>query len=301
MKTVSNTARISKWTKIATTKTYGGRSVPVFAEIQYGISHGSERPRLSITGVVGPQKNGNSEGGCGQCYPNPGERHWQAVPGIDLDRFLAIWRQWHLNDMRAGCPHQRYGYRNWECSECRHTWASPRKPSGNAVSLSGEAAERCPTCNSGNTFGSAVIMPWQLDQEVEVVTYKLTSEALQRRTKAISKAARAHVTKNSDCQLDETEQMLVLLVDWFKSCHSPPDADSPLSGCYEVAKRETKRVNWVKPNEHPLGILTKPCTACGYAYGSAWLYEEIPQDVLEFLEALPNDTAECPWSLRSEP
>lgn len=30
----------------------------------------------------------------------------------------------------------------------------------------------------------------------------------------------------------------------------------------------------------------KQCPECGYSYGSKWLYEEVPSDVWEFLEAL---------------
>lgn len=43
----------------------------------------------------------------------------------------------------------------------------------------------------------------------------------------------------------------------------------------------------VKPEEHPDGVLCKPCPTCGYGYGTAWLYEPLPADVVEFVEALP--------------
>lgn len=45
-------------------------------------------------------------------------------------------------------------------------------------------------------------------------------------------------------------------------------------------KTETKRAGWVYPAEHPDGVLCKPCPTCGYVYGSKWVYEEIPADVL---------------------
>jgi rubredoxin len=65
--------------------------------------------RLSITGVVGPYPNGNSAGSCGQIideldkidsYNTGWSRYLVAV-------FKSIWKSWHLNDMRAGCVHQR--------------------------------------------------------------------------------------------------------------------------------------------------------------------------------------------------
>lgn len=46
---------------------------------------------------------------------------------------------------------------------------------------------------------------------------------------------------------------------------------------------ETKTAGWVRPEEHPGGLLGKPCPTCGYAYGSAWLFEQLPADVLEWL------------------
>lgn len=42
-------------------------------------------------------------------------------------------------------------------------------------------------------------------------------------------------------------------------------------------------LGWVRPDEHPDGLLTKPCPVCGYLYGSAWVYEALPDDVVAFL------------------
>ena len=81
--------------------------------------------RLSLTGVVGPKKNGDANGGCGQIdmefahrdpahddsrydHPTPPEDITFA-PGWDRDKWLDlldVWRRWHLNDMRAGNPAQ---------------------------------------------------------------------------------------------------------------------------------------------------------------------------------------------------
>jgi hypothetical protein len=45
-------------------------------------------------------------------------------------------------------------------------------------------------------------------------------------------------------------------------------------------------LTWVTPEEHPNGLLTKPCDVCGYKYGSRWLFEELPADVLATIETL---------------
>jgi hypothetical protein len=39
-------------------------------------------------------------------------------------------------------------------------------------------------------------------------------------------------------------------------------------------------LGWIRPDEHPDGLLAKPHPECGYRYGSAWLYEPLPGDVL---------------------
>jgi len=33
----------------------------------------------------------------------------------------------------------------------------------------------------------------------------------------------------------------------------------------------------------------------GYKYGSAWLHEEIPEEVLDFLKSLPDATKQPAW------
>lgn len=66
-----------------------------------------EGGRLSITGVVGPKKNGDATGSCGQIAPmmefiEPG-KGWTVAMVL---KFMHRWEKWHLNDMRAGCEHQ---------------------------------------------------------------------------------------------------------------------------------------------------------------------------------------------------
>lgn len=39
---------------------------------------------------------------------------------------------------------------------------------------------------------------------------------------------------------------------------------------------------WVTRAEHPEGLLSYPCSTCGYEYGSAWLHEDLPEDVIRW-------------------
>ena len=73
-----------------------------FCEIQF------ENGRLSITGVIGPMPSGNCRGSAGQCVDEiskgrPCDEWTQEM----LDKFCSIWDEWHLNDMRPYCKHQK--------------------------------------------------------------------------------------------------------------------------------------------------------------------------------------------------
>lgn len=66
-------------------------------------------------------------------------------------------------------------------------------------------------------------------------------------------------------------------------------------GLVKLDKTETKNAGWVTPEEHPEGLLCKPCPVCGYEYGSQWLREELPADVVKFLESLPETDIQPAW------
>jgi len=82
---------------------YGSGMMRLFVEIEY------RDGRLSIVGVEGPKSNGDCKGGCGQVgisidiQPNA-EEGWDAGK---VGKLRMVWDRWHLNDMRAGCKHQR--------------------------------------------------------------------------------------------------------------------------------------------------------------------------------------------------
>lgn len=201
--------------------------------------------KLSISGVEGPLQNGNAKGGCGQIVMS-GLNVKTYAPGWDADsvaKLADVWSRWHLNDMRAGCEHQRA--ENWG------------------------------------------------DEEVEVVTYGITSEAHKIRREAEAEAAAAAV-EGRVANLTEAGKFMIG-PDWFKDRYEAPDADSPLSGLFEVKKRETKRANWVSQSEHPRGVLGKPCPVCGYKFGTKWLSEEVPAEIVDWLDSLPETDKKPAW------
>lgn len=242
-RTESTHTDFRKVVRLGTSKTHNGRDYSIYCEIKY------KEGRLSISGVEGPLPSGNCYGACGQIDMHLRDQQdtITLAPGWTSDKlreFFKVWQHWHLNDMRAGCEHQR--------------------------------------------------TTWNNNEKLEVVHYGLTSEALRIRREAIERAS-VIAASGADNDLNELERALILLKDWFKDRPQPPDADSPLSGCYEVKKRETKTANWVYPSEHSRGLLMKPCETCGYKYGSAWLREEVPQHVLDFLKSLPTTDMQPAW------
>lgn len=68
------------------------------------------------------------------------------------------------------------------------------------------------------------------------------------------------------------------------------DPSKPLDtyGKHFIGQRQPSwnMLAWVRPEEHPDGLLSKPCPVCGYKYGTAWLYEAVPADVLDELHSL---------------
>lgn len=66
-------------------------------------------------------------------------------------------------------------------------------------------------------------------------------------------------------------------------------------GLIDVKKTEEKAAGWVYCSSHPEGLLCKPCDVCGYEYGSKWLFESVPEEVIDFLVSLPDTDREPAW------
>lgn len=53
-------------------------------------------------------------------------------------------------------------------------------------------------------------------------------------------------------------------------------------------KQAKKTLGWTTQEEHPDGILSRPCEVCGYKYGTAWKHHQIPEEdekiILQFFK-----------------
>lgn len=169
------------------------RHPDLFVKIE--VRDSADGPVLSITGVVGPKRNGDAIGSCGQCVDSLADVDAFA-PGWDADKaaeLRSVWERWHLNNMRAGCEHQRAD--GWD--------ARPIDPSK-------------PTRAYGRHFPGQRSDSWNM-------------------------------------------------------------------------------LTWVRRDEHPDGLLSHPCPTCGYRYGTAWLHESLPADVVDWLRNLPDADIAPAW------
>lgn len=196
---------------------------------------------LSIIGVEGPVRSGNCKGSCGQIVMDmiPEEIIPQKEWTTELiKQFLTTWERWHLNDMRAGCEHQR----DWDVSKKVET-----------VELTwGETYYKA---RSDAASGELNWQEYKAFQSMQVI-----------------------VDRYSRCKfVDKNIQMAI-------------DA-----GIFKIQKTNKESVGHLRFDEHPKGLLCKPCPVCGYKYGTKWLKEELPQEVIDFLESLPTTTITPAW------
>lgn len=239
--------------------------------VEVAIADTANGPVLSITGTT-PE----SAGQCDDAIAALPEG--KLCPGwtVDLrDRLVAAWRQYHLNDMRAGCEHQQ-------------AWPLNTPIVSETVSIDWDvhrAIER--NADAGN--GQAAILA-RLLQRAGIKPFawapmpagKLREE-LDRSFKVLPEHEVAAYLVKRRQKIDDSSS------GWAGSLQR-----FPLS-----LRTETTTARWVRPSEHPAGLLTKPCEVCGYAYGSAWRYLPIPADVIAFLQALPSIGAVNPYDLQA--
>lgn len=230
--------------------------------------------KLSISGVIGPLPSGNCSGGCGQidmefAHRNPDDndkRYSNLIkpsditfaPGWDKEKwfdFLEVWSKWHLNDMRAGCEHQR-----------KAGWG-----------------------NKTVTIVKVNTHEWRLynhKDKKEITAGLAYINKLKRPFKNINLYP-YWVRKHYVCRLYNE----VLLHAKQGKVYQPKNqAAASWLGKERIIEitTETTLTTWINPSEHPEGVLGKPCPECGYQYGTKHLMEVIPVDVLTFLYSLPD-------------
>lgn len=221
--------------------------VPLFTNVLSSVFVKVERRddgQLSIIGVIGPKKNGDCLGSCGQIVDELSEitefsEEWDVSK---VARLAELWNRWHLNNMRPGCPHQR----DWPTTEPL------------------EVMEY--TTSGTKTPDVAVLIRMNRATELEIERHAQAESVYHKFT-----------VGSSD---PYPEARLKLLLD---------------EGYLAPWKTKSKTAGWVYPYQHPKGLLAKPCPVCGYKYGTAWLKEVVPQEVIDELFSMPASTTTPAW------
>jgi len=120
-------------------------------------------------------------------------------------------------------------------------------------------------------------------QKVIIYSWTLTGAASKQRREAEKEAMDALKAGKTVKLTDESLKMLALSHSFKTHLEKLPKS---LADFYEPTKatsysqpKETKTLGWLSQNDHPEGILSKPCPVCGYKYGSAWTVEPLPEEI----------------------
>lgn len=244
-------------------KSHEGYRHPVFCKIEYEERNGGME--LSISGVVGPTPGGNCAGDCGQIdtsirkYP---KEYTAARPDWTPEmcaKFLDIWDEWHLNRM--------------------HAYDAEMKAAG--------WREKARTPMKGYEF--------RLRPDIAQVRRKAEQEAVEALRKGESVVYPPDIQKLANLPYN-----LTLWVYAREPEPAPPEhyeRDKYTYGHSSGALKhpESKTLGWLYPKDHPDGLLTRKLRPDGPGYGSNWYAEEVPEEVLGWLQALPASDVKPAW------
>jgi hypothetical protein len=227
---------------------------------------------FSASGVIGAKENGNSIGGCGQ---------------IDMEFKHRDPKQDDKRTRNHITPDQIKFAPEWDASlwydllDIWHKWH-----------LNGSASG----CEHQEQL-------WDFDKEITFIEYRLKEEFLSSQGK-LKDGLIDKLTKEGQASVpEELQEMLKLKYTIKRSADNPLPPE--LTPYYEEKSRENKNVSWVYPigskhntygsEEHPNGLLTKPCPVCGYEYGTSHKVRELPQEVVQFINDLPPASKQPVW------
>ena len=215
--------------------------------------------KLSMSGVVAPLSNENCLGSAGQCV----DEIRNGLPTDEwttemLNKLCDIWDRWHLNDMRPYCEHMR-----------KLGWAE------------------------------------HTQDKVKIEKWTLTKEACQKKDNAKKRAVEC--LKNGEPFYPTKEETVYANMEYSIDVYNDEDIfekyGNSYKNAYELKEKdclghsntEYKTRGWISYKEHKLGFIGRECPVCGYKYGTAWLKEDVPQDVIEWLKNLPETTEHPAW------
>ena len=126
--------------------------------------------------------------------------------------------------------------------------------------------------------------PEKANEEVALYHWRLTREASDLKN-YVEKAAIAAL-RAGETFTPTPEQTHIASLNYSLTTSTPTPPEN-ISQYYEPKKPfyagdeghvEKRRLGCLREDEHPDGILGKPCPVCGYRYGTYWNYFPVPRD-----------------------
>lgn len=126
---------------------------------------------------------------------------------------------------------------------------------------------------------------WRLDdRKLEVVKNRISKDVLEGRSP----------------ELMEEERMAFNAPKWVVTAtEEPPEPKAFYTKGSKHHERVQRGNAWYKGDtlgeNDSRGILCKPCPVCGHEYGRIWKKMDVPQDVIDWLFALPDTPVKPAW------
>lgn len=224
--------------------------------------------KLSISGVEGPLASGNARGSCGQIATGYAHRN-----PADNDSRYSKPKKFRSNQFADGWDSEKWLdlldiWKRWHLNDMK--------------------------ANCEHQVGPE----WE-SKEITLYHFRLAPHVVEARKDAVKRVQKCLETGEPFTPTTDEVARANMKESLTLDTPDAPAGYVPNGPRYENdhynRASETKRSGWVKPSEHPKGILCKPCAVCGYKYGTEWKSEEVPAEVLEFLRSLPDADTKPAW------
>lgn len=155
--------------------------------------------------------------------------------------------------------------------------------------------DMCPYCEHMRELG------WteHTQDKVKIEKWTLTKEACQKKDNAKKRALEC--LKNGEPFYPTKEETTYANMEYSIDVYDGEEVtygeayELKEKDCLGHSNTEYKTRGWISYKDHKLGFIGRECPVCGYKYGTAWKMEEVPQDIIEWLESLPETKVKPAW------
>lgn len=138
-------------------------------------------------------------------------------------------------------------------------------------------------------------------KQVNLYNFELTNLTILRRKLLIRQSKQAD--KRGEISKMTSKQIELCRLPYYITYHSS-NLPEHIRKYYKpqrsfgenIRSVKTELLGNLRPDQHPNGILHKPCQICGHKYGSDFSREEVPDEIIKWLfESLPNAKEQPTW------